>query len=1108
MSLILLTSGCSSQKNTAKSRWWQAFNTRYNVYYNGTLAYIEGSDAQISGNKDDFTEIIPLYIVGNKETQTLGKSNYETAILKSEKAIKLHSIKKKPVWTKNRRKTQKDIEWLNRKEYNPFLWNAWLMMGKSQFQSGSFDEAAATFSYMSRLYSTQPAIYCLSRAWLAKCYVELDWLYDAEDVMTKMKRDSIHYKAAKEWDYTYADYYIRSEQYEEAIPYLRKVIKHEKKRKLKARQWYLMGQLQAALGNKTAAYKSYKRVTRLSPPYQLAFNARISQTEVMAGSAPKKMIRKLKRMAASDNNKDYLDQVYYALGNIYLNEKDTLKAIESYEKGNSSSTRNGVEKGVLLLRLGNIYWDMERYNDAQRCYGEAIGLLDKERDYYEELSERSKVLDELVPFTDAIHLQDSLQVLAKMSEEDRNAAIDRVIEALIKKEEEEAKAAALAEAEAQAQQNAAEGNTMGTAETTTTETTSGTWYFYNPTAVSQGKASFQRLWGKRENTDDWQRVNRTVVNLNADSEDDEDEDEEEETEIDELAADSISKATAEMDSAINDPHKREYYLAQIPFTEEQIAESNNIIKDGLFNSGVIFKDKLGNLPLSERQLLRLTGQYPDYEKNDEAYYHLFLLYSRLGDNIAANSCLDTLKRVYPYSDWTVLLSDPYFAENAKFGVHIEDSLYASTYDAFKADRYDEVDANARLSKERFPLGAHRPKFLFISGLSQLNAGRADSCVTLLREVVTKYPKSEVADMAGMIVKGVLEGRTLHGGRFDLGDVWSRRSLSAELGDSVTEDTLRFERNTSYVFLLAFSPDSLDANQLLFDIAKYNFTNFMVRNFDMSTDSDNGIYRLMFRGFLNYDEALQYARRLYSDKAMAAKLKGCRRIIISDENLRLLGTKYSYRDYEEFFDNSLAPIEISEEHLLNFPEEITAPINPEDVIDEEENDEDEPYVDDYFINMPRPTNRGNLQQEQLDQLFNDAASPKRQQNSTQGGQQDDMFGSEAPMEYTQPKQSQQTNDDPFGEEAPMEEAKPEEPTQTNDDLFEEKAPMEESQPEEFRQTSNDLFGEETPVTEEEIQPQSSFSGDDLFGDEAPDSEEYEEEGVNKTEDIQFDDDFYR
>lgn len=148
-STLLAITSCSTQKNTARSRWWHSFNARYNTYYNGTLAYIDGSLEKENGNKDNYTEIIPLYTVSNKNSRELGKGNYETAILKCEKAIHQHSIKKRPEWTKNRRKTAKDIEWLNRKEYNPFLWKAWMLMGRSQFFKGDFDGAAATFSYMS-----------------------------------------------------------------------------------------------------------------------------------------------------------------------------------------------------------------------------------------------------------------------------------------------------------------------------------------------------------------------------------------------------------------------------------------------------------------------------------------------------------------------------------------------------------------------------------------------------------------------------------------------------------------------------------------------------------------------------------------------------------------------------------------------------------------------------------------------------------------------------------------------------------------------------------------------------------------------------------------------
>ena len=952
----LLALGCSTKNNTSKSRFWHSFTARYNTYYNGSQAFIDGSLEKEKGNKDNYTELLPLYPVGNKQSREIGKGQFDRAIEKMEKAIKQHSIKAKPDWNKSRRKTAKDREWLGRKEYNPFIWKAWLLMGKAQFQKGAFDEAAATFSYMSRLYQTQPPQNSIARAWLAKSYTELDWLYDAEDIIRNMSRDSMHQRSVKDWDYTYANYYVRNGELEKALPYLRKVIKHENRKTQKAREWFLMGQIQTAMGHQQEAYKAYQHVIRQNPPYELEFNARIAQTEVMAASNSKGMISKLKHMARNENNKDYLDQVYYAMGNIYLLQKDTANAIGAYEKGNEKGTRNGIEKGVLLLRLGGLYWDMEKYADAQRCYGSAIGMLDKERPDYEELSYRSKVLDELVPFTEAIHLQDSLQELAKMPEEKRLEAIDRVIEALKKKEKEEREKTQEAEVEKQLAQRGAQGSRTNTPNRPTPGTTTqgnGQWYFYNPMAVNQGKQNFQKQWGKRENTDDWRRVNRTVVNLAMNNE-------ETPENPDSLAnleapaiADSISgKQTAEADSAANDPHKREYYLAQIPFTEDQVAASNDIIKDGLFHAGIIFKDKLNNLNLSEKHLLRLTNNFGDFPQLDEAWYHLFLLYSIQGKQELADNCLSHLKADFPESQWTVLLSDPRFVENSRFGIHIEDSLYAATYDAFKSNRYQEAQGNAVLATERFPLGANQPKFLFISGLSKLNEGDGQGCVELLKQVVEKYPQSEVSEMAGMIVKGVQEGRKLHGGKFDLGDVWSRRDITMANNDSTSTDTLSAERNTNFLFILAYQPDSLNENQLLFEMARYNFTNFLVRNFDLQIEQDGELHRIVVSGFLNYDEALQYARKLHAASDLGETLRQCRSLVISQQNLALLGTRFSYDDYDDFYRKTFQPLQISDEQLLTIPETIDQPEEEEEPVEEEEEEDDSPnggldFGEDFF-----------------------------------------------------------------------------------------------------------------------------------------------------------------
>lgn len=949
LTIALILTGCSTQKNTAQSRWWHAFNAKYNTYYNGTLAYIDGSLEKETGNKDNYTEQIPLYTVSNKNSREIGKANFDRAIEKCEKAIHQHSIKRRPEWTKNRRKTAKDIEWLSRREYNPFLWKAWMLMGRSQFYQGDFESAAATFSYMSRLYATQPAIYGKARAWLAKCYIEQNWNYDAEDVIRNMLRDSIHWRAQKEWDYTFADYYIHTGNAEQAIPYLRKVISHEMRRKQKAREWYLMGQLQASIGNKKEAYKAFRHVIRQNPPYELAFNARIAMTEVMAKDNAGKMISRLKRMAASDNNKEYQDQIYYAIGNIHLSRKDTLQAITAYEKGNQKSTRNGIEKGVLLLHLGDLYWTKEKFSDARRCYGEAIGLLDKDRKDYQQLANRSKVLDELVPYTDAVQLQDSLQQLARMSEKERNAAIDRVIDALKKKEKEERNRKAEEEAESTLRQdggNFANNNNFASSnspqknnENSTDPPANGQWYFYSPLTVSQGKAQFQKLWGKRDNVDNWQRINKTVVANAAGAE--EMTDEQRDSLAQAAEQEELLKQTS--DSAVNDPHRREYYLAQIPFTPEQLAESNKLLEDGLYHAGVIFKDKLDNLPLSRKSLLRLVNNHPDYAHLDDAYYHLYLLYSRERKPEMAQTYLQKLKAEYPESQWTTLLSDPYYAENAKRGVQIEDSLYTLTYQAFRDGEYDKVERNAQISRNRFPDGANRDKFLFIGGLSKLNDGDIKSCLADLKEVVSKYPDSRLSEMAGMIINGVDAGRRLYGGKFDLNDVWTRRSIELNDRDSTRQKGYSPERNASFVFLLAYDPDKTNENQLLFEMAKYNFTSYMARYFDINIEDLEGLHRMQISGFNSYDEARQYANAVYQQPAIKRLLGNVRAYVISEPNLKLLGSSHTYEEYEKFYSKHFAPLPVSKLPLLLEPAE-TAPAAEEEPSTEEATSEESPKAE--------------------------------------------------------------------------------------------------------------------------------------------------------------------
>lgn len=947
---LLLPTACSTKKNTAGSRFWHAFTARYNTYFNGHEAYKEGCLAQESGNKDNYTELLPLFVVGNEGTRKIGGGNFETAITKCEKAIHLHSIKRRPVVSGNKRKTPKMKAYLNRKEFNPFLKNAWLLMGKAQFRKGDFVEAASTFSYITRHYAAEADVAAEARVWLARCYAELDWFYDAEDALTRLRRDSLGRRLVREQEASTADLLLRQGRTEEALPYLERTAKHEKRKLQRARLYFLLGQIHNSLGHRREAYAALTKCIRQNPPYELAFNARILQTEALAdGAGAKKMAGRLKRMARSENNKNYLDQVYYALGNIYLTQRDTAKAVQAYESGRAGSTRGGIEKGVLLLRLGEVYWASGRYDKAQGCYGEAIGLIDKTHRGYDEATRRSKVLDELVPYTSAVHLQDSLQTLARMNESDRNAAIDRVIEALKRKEAEERRARADSAAEARTQQNAAEG--QGNANTGTQTTgRDKSWYFYNPMLVMQGKQDFQKQWGRRKNEDNWRRANRSVLATT-----DEEYDYEAEDSIADAreTTDSIAReAEAATDSVADDPHRREYYLKQIPFTPEAKAASDEIIKDGLYNAGLIEKDKLEDFPLAAKTLTRLHRQYPDFGKMDDVYYQLFLLYSRWGKPERAEEFRQLLAADYPESPLTRTVTAPDFEWNARHGKQAEDSLYTATYEAFRRRDTETVERNYATSTEKYPTGANRPKFMFVHALSRLGKADGKAVAEELRRLVQEYPESDVSEMAGLIVKGIESGRGIGTGGFDVGGLWSRRSAAADAAVAETGKArqLSAERNVPFVCIVAYPTDSLDDGQVLYDLAHFNFTGFMVRNFEITQVRDPGITQFRISGFNSFDEAHVYAQRLHASPDMAGIARRIRLFVISAENLEMLGTTYSFDDYQAFYDKTFAPMKLDPQLPLDMQD--TPPeqhyedeFTPEELDRLKGNDEEEPAGDD-------------------------------------------------------------------------------------------------------------------------------------------------------------------
>ncbi len=785
------------------------------------------------------------------------------------------------------------------------------MMGQAQFYNADFLQASATFSYIARHYAHDEEVVAEARLWQARCYSEMEWFYEAEDILGKLNTNGIPRKNLNQYATVYADYLVKNKQYEEAVPYFKTAIKAEKNRRQRTRMKYLLGQIYAEQDQNGLAYQMFGQVIKANPPYELEFAARIRQTEVFTGGNFQKVVKMLQRMAKSEKNKDLLDQVYYALGNVYMSREDTVNAIRNYELGVEKSTQNGLDKAICQIKLGDLYFQKRDYVKAQPNFSGALSGIRKEYKDYERVSKLSAILDELVVHVEAVHLQDSLQTLAKMPEAERLAVIDKIIEQ-VKKEEEEAKA--LAEKEAYLAEQEAKGTGIDRPGTETggitLPTTSGGsgFYFYNPQAVSQGKTAFQRKWGRRALEDNWRRRKKEMSTFNENMEGEEDMASADSIAVgadgQPLPADSLEAGLEPV--ASDDPKTREYYIQQLPLTPEDIEASNIIIEDGLYNMAMIYKDKLEDIPLATEAFEELERRFPKHNHLLESYYQVYLMALRSGNTTLATAYKNKLVTTFPESDYAVAIADPNYEYNIRMMDKVQDSIYQATYASYLAEDTVTVRRNYRNVSAKYPLADLMPKFMFLEALTYVQAGDAEGFKNALKALVEKYPTADVTELAGEMLKGVLRGRMMVQGGIK-GMSWNLRFGLGEDGMLSAADsahTFTAEPNTSYRMMLMYPTGTLDRNQLLFAVAAYNFANFMVKEFDLSFEEAGPMSMLTIHGFFNLDEILHYYKMIYGADGYATALdKNVAILPISDDNYETLMRGKTLEEYVDFFQEN-------------------------------------------------------------------------------------------------------------------------------------------------------------------------------------------------------------
>lgn len=904
--IVALLSGCSLKKNTAATRHYMAFITRYNVYYNGDEHYKYTLHEQETSYKDDLSRTLYLSPIEAKADPKAPQpsGSFQRSIDKAAKAIQIRSIKRKPKKQPGKSYDEAYKEWMRRSEYNPFLHNAWMLMGRSQYHNGDFTGAAATFYYISKNFRWLPEVVTEAKLWQARAYLADDWTYEADMIISRIKPEQLVTKTLRRlYAFDYADLYIRTGRYAEAVPHLQTLISLSDAHQ-RMRLNYLLGQILTRLDRREEAYKAFGRAGRsASADYAMQFNSRIRQSEVYQGDNIAPEVKALQRMVRYDRNAEYLDQVYYAIGNLYLSRRDTTEAIANYRLAVSKSTRSGYDKALANLALGNLYFDLHRYDLAQPCIAEAVPQLPEDFPGLDSIRMRSDVLDELSTYAQNVHLQDSLLALAALSPEEQRAVCERMAREYADRQKEEEqriqREAQRAEQEANQPVVAPDDNVANIQRINTDDS----WYFYNPTSVAQGKKQFQRLWGARRNEDNWRRRNKSDFSMSDfDQPDGEDDDADDGMNPGESAPDGEGNDETGSDALplTDDPTNAEYYLKDIPQTDLEKAQAADIVQEGLYNMGLILKDKLGDSHAAMEEFDDLMKRFPDNIYRLDVYYNIYLMMVHDGDMAAAERYRQRILAEFPESQLGQAMRNPDYLENLKAMDARQEQLYEQTWQAYLDNRNGEVQEACRTMQRDFPLSKIMPKFMFLDALTYVTENKPEEFTARLRELLEKYPDTDLTPMASAYLKGMASGRKLHQAATNVrGMLWNTRLIST--GDTTTVDLdaplkVTLDPSAPQLMVYLYPLDRVNPAALLYEVARFNFSTFAVRDYDLEQMTFGPLGVTIVKGFANARDLERY--RAAMERSRFHLPQSVRPVVISEANFDTLLKEG--RSFEEYF----------------------------------------------------------------------------------------------------------------------------------------------------------------------------------------------------------------
>jgi len=657
---------------------------------------------------------------------------------------------------------------------------------------------------------------------------------------------------------------------------------------------YVLAQWYQETGNPEKASQVFREVTRMNPPYKMAFNAHISAAGTFTGLGDvDKLKKELRRMLRDKKNLEFRDQIYFAMGNISMKEGNKEQAKEEFTKSAAVSVDNLYQRALSCLTLAQIYFEEPEYKKAQSYYDSAMVVIDDQYPNYQQISERHKSLTRLTDNIYAVEREDSLQKIALMDEPSRNSLIDKWIQEANEKEA-RAKQAESAQLMDRNYFRMNE-NRFGLSQ----QQEGAGWYFYSPTTVAYGKVEFERLWGKRKLEDNWRRSDKRQF-----SEGDT-----------EMAEDSL--LTVGTVKKIKDPKTREFYTQDLPLNDSLMTISHANIRNALYNAGRIFKTDFNDFPRSIESFEDLNKRYPESLENNTERSDFY-------KNLIINK--------YPGSKYAKYLLNPNYFIELEARNDSMNRLYQQAFIEFKGGQYSQAGKIMDQVKTMEPDSALIPKIEFIRTIAEGTSTDRESFGKLLTKYVADYPKAEPKPLAENILKLIQDSTLVDYQKLVASGYLNDQIQNSELlpgndkGNDEFGGKFSYDEDLLHYFVIAYPKNAdLDLNRLKFDIANYNIDHYTKIDFDLETLSlNNNTSLLIVRSISNKELGLIYFRSIIKRRAVFDALASSTnyREITADKDITEY-LKFFVKNYSQFITGDFS------DELLPEPEDLIAKAQQEE-----------------------------------------------------------------------------------------------------------------------------------------------------------------------------------